>query len=342
MFKLVLFYLFISNAFSSGVDDWKEIKPGGETSCSRGTPFSFFIHPGDSRKIIIDFVGGGACWDEKTCKKGSITFTDSIAAFRKDAEKNLNGLYDKENPKNPLKDWLHIVVPPCTGDIFVGEKDFTYGTGRKKFKIRHRGAQNVKAVLKYVEENFQNPEKVLVSGCSGGSYGSIYWTPHVRSIYPGAKVYQLGDSGAGVITPTFFQTHAINNWDIWKNIPNWIPGLDPSKHKDIISLYKEVGDYYPDLRFSQFNYNEDEIQGMFYKMMGGKQGLWNLNLGLNLTRINLRTQNFNHFVAEGLDHCILPYKEFYTTESWGIYFKDWLRDLVSDRPLKSYVCPHCF
>ncbi len=334
----LIFFLLITKVFAAGVEDWTEIKPGGDTSCARGTPFSFFIHPGDDRKIIIDFVGGGACWDKETCKKGSITFTDSIAAFRKDAEQNLNGIYDKDNPQNPLRGWLHIVVPPCTGDIFVGEKDFNYG----KMKIRHRGAVNVKAVLKYVQEKFQNPEKILVSGCSGGSYGSIYWTPHIRNLYPGAKIYQFGDSGAGVITEDFFQNHAIKNWDIWKNIPNWIPGLDPSRHKDIISLYKEVSDFYPDIRYSQFNYERDQIQKQFYKLMGGSPGQWTSNMGFNLTKIRMDSENFNYFVADGSDHCILPYKEFYSTEVWGKYFKDWLGDLVTDEPLKSYVCPFCF
>jgi hypothetical protein len=339
---LILIFLIVSNANSSGIEDWKEIKPGGDTSCARGTDFSFFVHPGDPSKIIIDFVGGGACWDSETCKKGSETFTDSIAAFKKDAGSKLNGIYDKDNPQNPLRNWLHIVVPPCTGDIFVGEKDFTYKEGGKKMTIRHRGAVNVKSVLNYVRDHFQNPEKILVSGCSGGSYGSIYWTPHVKNMYPSAQVYQFGDSGAGVITRNFFKKHATKNWDIWKNIPGWIPGLDPSKHNDIVSIYKEVGDYYPDLRLSQFNYEDDMIQQMFYLQMDGDPFEWTSKLGSNLTRINRGIDNFNYFVAEGQDHCILPYEEFYTVEAWGVYFKNWLSDLVSDRPLKNYVCPDCF
>ena len=148
--------------------------------------------------------------------------------------------------------------------------------------------------------------------------------------------------GAGVITQNFFDTQAITNWDIWKNIPDWIPGTDPSKHKTIVSLYKEVGDYYPDLKLSQFNYENDGTQKIFYKLMGGKSSQWTDIMGLNLTRIKMGTQNFNYFVADGSDHCILPYEEFYTIEAWGVYLKDWLGDLVNDKPLKSYVCPYCF
>jgi hypothetical protein len=103
-----------------------------------------------------------------------------------------------------------------------------------------------------------------------------------------------------------------------------------------------VGNFYPDLRLSQFNYERDEIQEMFFKQMGGESSEWADRLGRNLTRINYSTNNFHYFVADGQDHCILPYKEFYTVESWGKYFKNWLFDLVSDYPIKSYVCPGCF
>src|SRR5688572_7686148 len=45
---------------------WNEFIPGGETICSRGTEYAYWVRPGTQNKVIIDFIGGGACWDEFT------------------------------------------------------------------------------------------------------------------------------------------------------------------------------------------------------------------------------------------------------------------------------------
>ena len=42
---------------------WNEIFPEGDTICARGTPFSFFVHPGTVDRVVVDFMGGGACWE---------------------------------------------------------------------------------------------------------------------------------------------------------------------------------------------------------------------------------------------------------------------------------------
>src|SRR5215210_4000630 len=42
---------------------WTTFAPGGETRCARGTPFKYFVRRGSVNRVIIDFRGGGACWD---------------------------------------------------------------------------------------------------------------------------------------------------------------------------------------------------------------------------------------------------------------------------------------
>jgi hypothetical protein len=39
--------------------------PGGV--CSDGSPYRFYVSPGDPKKVVLDFQGGGACWDAATC-----------------------------------------------------------------------------------------------------------------------------------------------------------------------------------------------------------------------------------------------------------------------------------
>ena len=67
-----------------------------------------------------------------------------------------------------------------------------------------------------------------MTGCSAGSYGSVYWTPHYKKAFPNSSITQFGDSGAGVITQEFLQ-QSFSNWQAELNAPRWIPGLDPKR-----------------------------------------------------------------------------------------------------------------
>ena len=46
---------------------WVTIEPGGSTVCSDGSPYRFFVHPGDPAKLLVEFEGGGGCWNDTTC-----------------------------------------------------------------------------------------------------------------------------------------------------------------------------------------------------------------------------------------------------------------------------------
>src|SRR5688500_18322802 len=46
---------------------WQAIEPGGDTICSDGSPYRFFVHPGDPARLLFEFEGGGACWSAETC-----------------------------------------------------------------------------------------------------------------------------------------------------------------------------------------------------------------------------------------------------------------------------------
>src|SRR5687768_15826477 len=53
---------------------WTEFLPGGETICSRGTPYAYYVRPGTVNRVVIDFIGGGACWNQLTCSVANQIF----------------------------------------------------------------------------------------------------------------------------------------------------------------------------------------------------------------------------------------------------------------------------
>jgi hypothetical protein len=316
-----------------------KLSPGGDTICARGTPFSFYVKPGKSNRVIVEFSGGGACWDETTCSIGDALFSDEAI---EPTDADIRGFYDHDNPKHPMADWTHVFIPYCTGDIHWGDNVKTYGTGSKEVTINHKGAVNAKAVLSWVYDNFEAPEKAFVTGCSAGSYGSILWAANMRDHYKGkaTKLYQFGDSGAGVITDDFFM-QSFPSWNPLANFPQGL-GVDFAELTKLSKLYTSIAGAYPSDKFSQFNYRYDDTQVFFYTAMGGTdKEAWNEKMRASLKEIHDGASNFRYFLPEGKDHCSLPYERFYTDKVGDELLVDWLSDYVNDKDVKDLSCEGC-
>lgn len=323
---------------------WVEIQPGGATSCARGTPYSFFVFPGDSEKVVVDFIGGGACWDASTCSPESATFSDSIDDLREQAH-DLQGVYRREHEGNPYRGWTHVVIPYCTGDVHWGDNDVVYQRANgTSFTVRHRGATNTRAVLDWLRENHPTPRDVVVTGCSAGSYGSIYWAPHVARQYPDAHIAQFGDAGAGVLTPDFLaRAHPL--WNYTAAAPAWIPDLDPAevdfRMLRLDDLYQRVAHFYPDIDFAQFNHADDFIQRLFLVRMGGNPLEWTGRMAASQRTIRASTPNYRYYVAPGDEHCATVIDKFYDTSSDGIALKDWVAGRINGQPTADAPCDEC-
>jgi hypothetical protein len=325
-------------------EGWTEVRPGGDTTCARGEPFSWFIRPGTVNKLIVDFQGGGACWDEFTCSIADAIFQDSVDPLRDQIEEQQEfpGLYNREDPDNPFRDWYHAVVPYCTGDIHWGDATTTYGEGLNSVTINHRGAVNAKAVMDWLSVGFSGPEQILSTGCSAGAYGAALYAAHLAEMYPDAMLTQLGDSGAGIITQAFFN-ESFPQWNAEPAFPNWIPELDPASvsilDKEMSDLYVGIANHYPDHDFAQFNSAFDRTQVAYFDAMGGSGAeAWSLAMRESIDTIVADTENFSSYIAPGDQHCILFFENFYTTVSDSTLFIDWLRDLAAGTPPQIVSC----
>ncbi|XXX78183.1 pectin acetylesterase-family hydrolase [Sorangium sp. So ce134] len=315
---------------------WNTIEPGGETTCARGDPFKYLVRPGTVNRLVVEFRGGGACWSAATCAPGADIFQETVGDDPMTA-----GIYDHENPDNPFRDWHHVYIPYCTGDIHWGDNVATYGEGSGAVTVRHKGAVNVRAALDWVYANVPAPEKIFVTGCSAGAYGSIMWSAHLQEHYKGASVVQFGDSGAGIITESFFRD-SFPSWKPEGVYPTWIPGFDPAELVKLYELYEKIGAYYPDMRLSQYNTVVDENQIFFFDAMGGGGAqVWSEAMKASIASIEASTPNFRSFLASGSEHCILWRPEFYTVASGGTRLVRWLDALVNGEPPPSVVCDGC-
>jgi len=251
------------------------------------------------------------------------------------------GIFDLDNPDNPFKDWFFVFIPYCTADIHWGNNTHTYTSEGEDIVIHHKGFVNVSAVLDWIEDNFEQPEKIFVSGCSAGSYGSVMGAAHIHELYPDAPLYQLGDSGAGVTTGDFVQK-GYPNWNIADSMPDWIPPPDGSwdEVSSLADLYIGLADYYPDDRWSQYNTAHDEIQGLFYTAMGGS-GDWGELMLASIQEIQDSAANFHAYIAPGEIHCTTGSDIFYTREVNGVRFHDWVDSMVNDEAWDDVICTDC-
>jgi hypothetical protein len=309
------------------------LSPGGDTTCAFGTPFSFFVQKGRVDRVLVEFSGGGACWNDATCID-SPTFLSEVPFLPPGLP--LPGVYDHGDARNPFREWTHVFIPYCTGDIHWGDSTQTYGSGDTAKVVRHKGAVNVRAVLQWLFHQVKDPSKVAVAGCSAGAYASILWSPLIRDTYPNARLYHFGDSGAGITTDEF-QSGGLNQWNPWGAFPAFIE--NPKEVPRLSDLYGIVARRYPSDRFSQLSFTEDSDQKAFFERMGGTPSEWSGRMRATLGTLATDHENFRSLIPRGEDHCVLPSARFYETDIDGRTPAEWLAEYVDDGDAVSRATP---
>ena len=117
--------------------EWETITPGGQTGCGRGAEFRFQFRPGPASGLVIDFQGGGACWDAATCAVSVLcclcqpTWTDHLVLLSQlpiwlptaSGPPGASGLASTTNEANPVPEGARLGNAICVaGGFFVSKK----------------------------------------------------------------------------------------------------------------------------------------------------------------------------------------------------------------------------
>jgi hypothetical protein len=255
--------------------EWTELRPGGDTVCGRNTTYVFYVRKGKpGLPVIYELEGGGACWSVSTCQKSTGTFSDTVDGTRALFERVIKGEDRKQglgDQNGPYKDFTHVYVPYCTGDLHIGNADVQYSD---TLSIRHRGYNNARAVLDWAVAQLPAPPRLLVTGCSAGSYGSIFWGAEIARSFPTSKVTQMGDSGMGLVSDDFMS----DSIPVWNALEGGFPlfvvpsnvSTNPREDLDLTTVslplvYRWVAEYFPEHLWSQFSSAYDWNQAFFLK-----------------------------------------------------------------------------
>jgi len=195
------------DATSSSSSSWEDDHP----ICGDGSPFCFYFSKpsqmhSNRDKLLIEIMGGGACWDSDTCdRQASMLYvnenlddvlgkscqevqygfeTDGATANMLCSAKLGNNNNDSSDggsgsssSNSAVVDFTRynaIVIPYCTQDVHLGSKTMVYSEnddddgGNNARTVHHKGANNLRAVLQWVYHNFPNLRHASVTGCSAG------------------------------------------------------------------------------------------------------------------------------------------------------------------------------
>lgn len=252
-------------AFLLEVGKWRTVPIPGAV-CGNGSPYKIFVNYAKdpiiraSNKLTIYLEPGGACWDYASCTgqtgiRGAanpngvpdnyMSFIDFINPFKGGGSPMplISPLIWKGNPSDRTEaaTWNKVFIPYCTGDVHSGNRVVTYEdpTGQgQPITYHHVGATNIEKVIDYLKIEFNQPERMLVTGCSAGGAGSLTNYHFFRQGLEPKESFLLNDSG-----PIFPAPGAGNHYPLHQKInETWNVDYIIGKYSDIPG-YNVLSDY---------------------------------------------------------------------------------------------------
>ena len=318
----------------------KEITP----VCMDGSDYHFFAKRGSVNKLLMYYQGGGACWENLTC---SIATCDTTVEPEGGDNPNsrTEGFADRDNPDNPFRDWHFVFVSYCSCDLHFGDAAQDYPT-----HVEHRGFHNSQIAEKWAREHFLDPEAVLVTGTSAGSYGALFNGVLLHYVWPAAQFHILGDAGNGVITEQFLNNE-LSNWNFIANLPTEVPGVAEALTggAGIVGYLEAAATEFPDTNWAHYTTAYDGGSG-------GQTGFYNVMLNDNnplsaLTwwegtcafNVKMREQalqtydrvsdNYRYYIGTGSRHGMFGHDKVYSDTTGGVpTIVDWINAMLRSGP----------
>lgn len=255
-----------------------------------------------SSRLYSALDGGGGCWDAFTCIGSPLSNRSTYTVELDETSEGLassQGVFDSSNKDNPYSNYTKVFIPYCSGDIHWGSRDTEYALpispdAAVKWTIKHRGTDNVLAVLQWLKDNgrqqyridFGRAEDVTVTGLSAGAYGATLAYPYVADLTTRARLNLISDGAIGVQSLPFYKQAVYNedatgseSWGVVNNLPPFVPGLDegflqrigqgnPSNlTSELLSL---LSAYTPDANLAALTHDLDAVQVSFYALQTGQ------------------------------------------------------------------------
>ncbi|KAJ1458798.1 hypothetical protein M885DRAFT_614159 [Pelagophyceae sp. CCMP2097] len=342
------------------VDTWHALTPSKSSGahCMFGAPYSFFVVPREgATKVVVEFLGGGACWSAETCDDALRSESPVLpisrvpsALVQRDGEKaadvaaqakfvGIDFIFDDPG----FSDATYVLATYCTQDVHLGQNTAIY---RDDLIVDHNGWANARAVLGWVEREFGGNSDVVVTGCSAGGIATPVMAKSLVQSF--SKISVISDSFVGLASDNFTAEY-LQNWGaecvfaevlgafemrngiemtehLWRRI------LAPSSSNVVVGAYTAVHDrtqmaFLRDMRGVLESARDPRDQARFAR----------LTLSL-LDRLREDyPETFSTFIVQGDSHCGVALD----TAKKHAGFQDWARLLLENELPPSVACADC-
>lgn len=287
-----------TKTFQFAVPDDLEAAPRGPL-CLRGTEYTIDTREGVSDDLVIFLQGGGACWE------------DFCSAFAETNSLPPTGILNPDLAGNPVADWDVVYLPYCDGALFAGDVDrmLPFGpTEESELDIGmgyQRGLQNLTAALDVALAEFPNPGRVLLTGVSGGAFGTIPALPLVRYYYPEAEILLFNDSGVGVAkegNPEFINDTLLAGWNATSLVPDSCPECTSNGHATRLIEWQLAAD--DNFKMSALSFSADGVISVTFLMINPTAFTTSLLAETGRTTMMFEDR-YKRFIPEGNAHTTL-------------------------------------
>lgn len=295
--------------------------------CNDGTETGFALNRAASDKLLVVFMGGGACWDFTTCYLLNTASTGPIgkAQFDATAASIGVGVLDRADPKNPFRDWSYLFVPYCTGDLHGGEHAQDYTQGGLTRTWQHMGARNVRLLLPRVHATFGDLDELVVSGLSAGGFGASLQYANIRRALDATTTRLVDDSGPLLVVEGINGTLRAKWFTQWRLDLVVDEVCGQGCKADLSLLYTKLATLYPNDRMALLSSVQDSVIAAYLGMLGIAFEIEVRKLALNVLS---NQPNFKWFFIAGDTHTMLGNPSAASVGGTDLW--TWLTAMVTD------------
>ncbi len=322
------------------------------TRCQDGSTTGLGVSlSASSQNVLIYLQPGGACFDERTCadqdnaapfafNRFGITEFSLISAaplFFGD----FPGVFARNAASNPFRDWNHVFVPYCSGDVHFGQAPQGAARTQDATPRPQLGAANMRAFLARLVPTFGDARQIVLAGSSAGGFGALLNYPRVQAAFGDIPVTAISD-GSPPLRDAFLAPCLQTRWrELW-NFAATFPSdcsecVVPQGTGGLYRYLEYLSRRYPDRRFAVLADDEDAVMRDYYAY--GDNGSACAYLGAPLPAATFRDgvedllaqviaplPNFFSYVRPGEGHTFLldPLDDARA----GQPLSEWLRDLL--------------
>jgi hypothetical protein len=164
-----------------------------ETRCRDGSEAGISLSlNSNSKKVLIYLEGGVYCLDALTCALNPSNVDDLL--FNSAKIEPRVGIFDRDNPLNPVRDWNIVYVPYCSGDAMGGTRDEPVDVPGGPARQYFSGHSNMQRFLERIQPTFPDATDVVLTGMSAGASSALLNMNQVQRAFPTLKVRYVIDS----------------------------------------------------------------------------------------------------------------------------------------------------